>query len=368
MDENALSQILDLLYGASINEALWQPFMKSLLDATGSVGGALILTDSRQPSPLGLQMLGSFADIADDYASNWWQYDPKPAFAEGKVTSQVFSNLDYESALDEAGREFRKWEQSTGIHDHITGFAVVNQHVKFGLSIPGRRQRSVVTRANQKLFCNLVPHMRRAAELGWSHAQALDELFWQQLGGLNAGRAVVLLDANGLVLRASPSAVRILDARDGIAFKKNQLICSDPNQQDQLDRRIAAAIRGHGAAGGSMLIPRPSGRSSLILRTYPIKECAEFFAIAGARALISVVDRSSEKAADDAAMQRLFNLTAREAQLAVLLHMGHSVETASFSMGISLPTARLYLRRILAKTETTRQSDLLKLLTLLCYN
>ena len=59
-------------------------------------------------------------------------------------------------------------------------------------------------------------------------------------------------------------------------------------------------------------------------------------------------------------LQKMFELTPAQAQLAGLLYDGTSVKQAASSLGITEGSARQYLRQIFAKTGTNRQIDLVR--------
>lgn len=79
--------------------------------------------------------------------------------------------------------------------------------------------------------------------------------------------------------------------------------------------------------------------------------------------MLRIVDPLEPRHLPEDIFRNLFHFTLREAQLATMLLSHHSVETAAHSLGISLPTARTYIRNIFEKTSTSRQIDLVNLLT-----
>ena len=56
----------------------------------------------------------------------------------------------------------------------------------------------------------------------------------------------------------------------------------------------------------------------------------------------------------------LFGLSRREAALALLLTRGLTVSQAAQDLGISVMTARAYLRQVFHKTGLSRQADLIR--------
>jgi len=80
-----------------------------------------------------------------------------------------------------------------------------------------------------------------------------------------------------------------------------------------------------------------------------------------AAAAIFVAMAARPQPPSEAALAALFDLTPAEARLfATLASTGSLSETAT-GLGIGLGTARTHLLRLFAKTETTRQAELLRL-------
>jgi DNA-binding CsgD family transcriptional regulator len=61
-------------------------------------------------------------------------------------------------------------------------------------------------------------------------------------------------------------------------------------------------------------------------------------------------------------MKTMYGLTPAESRLADLLLEGLEVRGIADSLGITIETTRFYLKRVLAKTGTRRQSELMKLM------
>ncbi|MBR1213662.1 hypothetical protein [Bradyrhizobium sp. JYMT SZCCT0180] len=65
---------------------------------------------------------------------------------------------------------------------------------------------------------------------------------------------------------------------------------------------------------------------------------------------------------DDEQLQKKFGLTPAEVGLIHELIRGSSLQTAADRLGIKIATARTHLHRIFAKTGTTRQAELMRLM------
>ena len=60
-------------------------------------------------------------------------------------------------------------------------------------------------------------------------------------------------------------------------------------------------------------------------------------------------------------MQAHFGLAASEARLACLLASGDDLRTAGAKLNLTYATARTYMDRVFQKTQTHRQTDLVRL-------
>jgi DNA-binding CsgD family transcriptional regulator len=83
---------------------------------------------------------------------------------------------------------------------------------------------------------------------------------------------------------------------------------------------------------------------------------------AGAAACVFITDPDRSPLPAAAHLQHTFGLSAAETRVATALLDGESIERLSDRLCISRNTARTHLRRLFAKTDTTRQADLIRIL------
>ncbi|WP_280820432.1 helix-turn-helix transcriptional regulator [Pseudaminobacter soli (ex Li et al. 2025)] len=83
----------------------------------------------------------------------------------------------------------------------------------------------------------------------------------------------------------------------------------------------------------------------------------------GAPVAILVVEAPEALATGEKALCEAFGLTGAEARLATRLAAGNSLRNAAVEEGITYETARSRLKTIFRKTDTTRQAELVLLLT-----
>lgn len=204
----------------------------------------------------------------------------------------------------------------------------------------------------------LSPYIAGAMTLAFRHGEKLATAHWD---GLTAGltEPALLLDECGRLLRLSPAMEQVIATADGLDVTAGRLRATHPADDRALDATIRRTLAG---AAGTLRITRRSGRAAYILTLYPLPRQSRMLAPAEAAMLVTIIDPAIPPPASTPHIRAAFDLTPREAEMAIRLMEGHSVESAAAIMAIGLSTARIHLRRILRKTGTARQSELVRLL------
>lgn len=78
--------------------------------------------------------------------------------------------------------------------------------------------------------------------------------------------------------------------------------------------------------------------------------------------VIFLCDPKQKQVANPTIIQETYGLTRSEAIVASMLVDGYSLEDIALELGVETSTARSHLKRVFTKTETHRQSDLVRLL------
>jgi DNA-binding CsgD family transcriptional regulator/pSer/pThr/pTyr-binding forkhead associated (FHA) protein len=171
--------------------------------------------------------------------------------------------------------------------------------------------------------------------------------------------AVVLVGRGGeQVLWANRSARAILERSDGLRAGSYGLRVADASAARQLRRLLSQRANEEG--GGAMHVPRASGRPLALLATPLVRGASS----AGPLYALFITDPDAELETPVATLSRLYGLTVTESEVAGELLAGRTPEELASQLGISIHTARTHVKRILAKTGTRRQSELLRLLLL----
>lgn len=227
---------------------------------------------------------------------------------------------------------------------------------------PGERNFS----AREKALCQLlVPHLKRAVVL---HSRMDVIETERQLYSMTMDRMLlgtIVLDERGLIQRTNRVADEILGEKDGLRISQQSLHADQPAEERELQRLVKAALEATNTGPGvpeALSVTRRSGRPSLgvLVRSIPLGPLSESRHRPAAVAYIRDPERKlhlSQKL-----IRHLFGLTAAEANLALLLADGLTLDEAARQLRIRKNTIRAHLRSIFAKTGVRRQATLVQLL------
>lgn len=111
----------------------------------------------------------------------------------------------------------------------------------------------------------------------------------------------------------------------------------------------------------SLPIPARHGEAPMVLHVAPVRgQARDVFSLASAVVVATPVMAGAGPEAG--VIAGLFDLTRAEARLAAAIASGHTPREAAQKLGVTEATARTTLKRILAKTGSRRQADLVGLL------
>lgn len=208
------------------------------------------------------------------------------------------------------------------------------------------------------LAATLAPHLSRAfaASLRLEQANAWKGLSEAVLEALPNG--VVVLDEDGRLLFANARAHDWAVAYNGLRLADSGISAICNPAAGALRRAVSGAIdAGSGAALAVV-------RRLLSIVVVPVSDRSPWLVVCRPRALVLITDPDAVTPPPATRLRSLFGLTQSEAAFARQLLAGDSVQQAAEHLGIGIATARQHLSRTMAKTETSRQGDLIRVLAL----
>lgn len=186
----------------------------------------------------------------------------------------------------------------------------------------------------------------------------IDGLSRAALDMLSTG--VIVVDSEIRIQLMNSAAQRIVDARDGILVNAVDNICRAGNVRhtSELAEIVQDTIENGSSyeEPGIISVPRGNENRPLTIAVTPAGTADQNYAC------LYICDHDSTPAPSAVAIGKLFNLTPAEAKVAQAIACGEELSDIAESQGVTVSTARTYLKRVFSKTETGRQAELVRLL------
>jgi DNA-binding CsgD family transcriptional regulator len=203
----------------------------------------------------------------------------------------------------------------------------------------------------------LAPHLDRAVRLQTRliSADLRADVVSGALDCLTLG--VVLVDRSGLPVWLNRRAHEVINGSNSLRLSSGGLAGHGPSDTRSLRKMIEGAV----SAGtqGLLAISRGTDLRPLLLIAFPLRPIGSLDApnqFARGVVFISDPDRADNPTVES--LRRAFDLTHREAQIAIAIAHGHGLQAAADTMGVALTTARSQLQQAFAKTGTRHQAEL----------
>lgn len=361
--EDELNDLVERAYAAALDDRLWPDWSWRVTELLGGACCGLYVLD-RSGQLASFTVLHKDMKAVERYIDEQIsRYDPQIPFVTALAGPRLFLDTDHVDPDDPNTAEYLSWQGSIGkIRHYMTTSTRIDEGRYFaGISIHRAVTDGPTPSEPRRMMTRLFPDISRALALGFAHREKLTESYWD---GLLSERETpsALLDDSGRILRSTEAMEAILAAGDGLTGRRGRLTC-DSDDPGGLTRVIHDAVVGTPPRAGVRRIARPSGKPGYIATVYPLVRNLGFPTAIEARALVTVVDPARPRAASASVWAEAFGLTARETEMATLLMAGHSVDSASATLSISAATGRVHLRNLFGKTSTSRQPDLVRLLS-----
>lgn len=362
VSDAATEKLLDLIYDAAIEQDLWQSILIKIADATDSTGGIVF---GQTPSQVYFNYNGRLSeDCNRAYKARHLDNPWNRAMAGQPVGRVVLS--DSVVPLDVLRRtpffdEVLK-PQDTPHNTMIALAAKQDFVVAFNICRGARQGPMDAERVH--FIEHLAPHMARSMHMAFRlHGYgALQRAEYRILDRLAMG--VVLLDAHRRVLYANAAARH--HSRDGGPLRLRHAglsAVSQPHAQ-KLGELIRLALMG--APAGTMSTPQTTEASLLTLLVTPLRgrDIGRFsdLGMRDAAVLIFIIDPANKHGLPEAWVRDAYGLTPAEAKVALAAGSGLPIPEVARQLGLSPNTVKTHLRKVFAKTATTRQAELARLM------
>jgi DNA-binding CsgD family transcriptional regulator len=359
-ESSAFDQLLLTLYRSIHSPNPWSEFLHALCDHFQACAATLVL---RQPArgDRGYMFDANVRQsLMEVYRTANFPDDPFLDLEEG-VACNIFDRVSPEVFLrSRFYNELLKLDNDTD---------VLALNVTFGntylgsLKLSRRAPIGVFGLPEKSLMMRIYPHLKVALEIyERSRRQYLENnAYIKAIDQLAFG--VVILNERGHVIRVNETASRMMKESQLLRVVGNHLQAGEPEHEIQVANAIKAILGTNGAASaaGSLKISAEQPSRSLYMLLKPIQETTpEPGGPPAGVAIFLSVDKLQHNVSIEA-FAKLYHISRAEMALVTELLDGASIIEASATLGISENTARVQLRSVFTKTDTHRQTDLIRL-------
>ena len=171
---------------------------------------------------------------------------------------------------------------------------------------------------------------------------------------------VIVVDVEPKVVFTNKLGAEFLAKKDGLSIGPAGIVRTNQQKDTaELHRLVRLAVdAGDSGKPHALSVEREDSDRplSVVVASLPAED-------GGARVAVLLVSAPEVQPSPSVEMvARLFDLTDAEARLAVALSKGERLEDAAETLGITLSSARTYLKRVFSKTDVDRQAELVRLI------
>jgi DNA-binding CsgD family transcriptional regulator/PAS domain-containing protein len=369
--DSSLHALIGLIYDAALDPRRWSEFLQAYLDAVRATGAVLIYHDVGGHQGAIATSANIPPEANQKYNEHFVAVDPwlYAAEAKGLLCSGAIVLGDEVVPRSHLARTeyYNDFASGYGI-SRMMG-AVISRDGQAASTISTLRPDSLEPfgESERRVLQAVLPHLRRAREVHYrlavaerSNAALLDALDHMPVG-------VIVVQRAGRVVFSNSAASLILEQRDGLTSGASGLEGSTTAVTRALREMVcsaAATSAGKGThSGGVMALPRPSLRRSLSVMVAPLRaQSVPGLPEQSGLAVVFVTDPEFTLQADTEVLRQLWGLTPTEAAIAVKMASGASIPEIADQLAISGGTVRWHVKHVMAKTDTKRQSNLVRVL------
>jgi DNA-binding CsgD family transcriptional regulator len=362
--EQVLSLVGDI-YDAALDPTLWTDALPAIGEFVGGQGGGIVSKDSVSKASAPHYHFGVDPDYVQIYAESHSKFDPLatlPFFDVEQIVS-IPQLVPYGEFCQ--GRFFHEWMQPQDWVDTASCVLEKSALSCSFLTILRKEGCGVVDDEMRQRMALVVPHVRRAVLIG----RAIDlktteaSAFADTLDAISAG--MFLVDAGGRIVHANGSGQALLDERSVLRAGGGKLAAIEAGADKELNQTLALAGAGDAAVGAKGIAVPLKARNGehYVAHALPLTSGERRRAGAGHAATAALFVHKAELAFSSApeTIARLYRLTPTELRvLLAIVEVGGVPEVAE-ALGIGEATVKTHLHRLFAKTGTTRQAELIKL-------
>ena len=369
ISDEKIYDLINLIYDTTVKSspANWLQVYKTISETFSSGPGSLSYYQNDKNN------FGTIASTLDDelfqqYNNYHYKISPFRRKIEKMETGEIFNRSqncsDRTFLKTEIYQEIYK-KQDVFYFDYEVLFNEKN--VSGGITFSRPQTMENFSKQEYKAIRFIIPHIRRAFQTFYKIGQnrKKNQIMAEVLDTIS--QSVVIAGESGEIFYINDNARKIVDKNDGLQIDcKGSLVAGSIQDAKKLKKILASVFKSDFNQkvnyGGTVQISRPSGLRPFSVLVSPIINQPVFSSKSESFALIFITDPEQNIEIIDQVLCDLYELTPSECKLVSILVQGESLKEACELLNVTNNTVRTHLKHIFSKTDTRRQSDLVRLI------
>lgn len=363
--DDVYNRLVGEIYDSVTRANAFEPFLKLLCEVTASSSANMSTVDTTEGCFVGGWIYGFRREDIELYIEeNLISQDP---IAQTIMTSAPGRFYTFRETMDweefKKREIYRRWVEPQGIIDSAGSMIASERNTLTTLFVQRKCEHGEFTEEHLALLNSLVPHLQRAMSL-------YHRLLEKDIGNQPLTDAIdalytptIILDSRGLVSYANKVAREYIDGRRWLSIKDGVLSSTNTALRNKFisylmnnnSYNFAGQIEGHG------IIHAEVDGERIAFYLQPVNSSTDKDGHGGA---LLFIHRQGQRLDESKvpAVKELFHISLAEAQIALLLAHGMSVDAIASYTGRKANTVRMQLKSVFAKTGVNTQSQLVSLL------
>jgi len=357
--------LIDRIYDGVVDGGAWHGIAEALAAACSATSAVLKLQDAQEHVDLVDMTANLMVDAKRrDWADYWHRHDLWVEKSLSFGLSKIVTSRDLLADAELKRTDFHNdWLRRLDIFHMMGAVFPAGEGAIAILGIHRPERAGFFSQADRRQLAGLLPHLRRAFQLRRKLAQAQAAAHTLSSVLDQSTDAIVVVDGERNMVFANAHAERLLRQNTDIGAREGKLVvhrAECTSQLAQLVKQCVQTASGHASSPGGCIPLARRERLPLCLTVAPLR-CLPGDADMAEKAVIFIRDPEAHSVAS-MRLRELFGLTPTEAAVAKALAEGLSPDQIAHDHGIGLGTVRSHLKKILQKTNTNKQSQLVSTL------
>ena len=372
MDRRRSSLLIPEIYQATVNPSHWDYVLEMIARLTESKSACLYYQDKDLGIANTVAQFGCPADPMLDYKRQYAKLDSlfdkaPPGTETDDIQYQIISR-DKDKVIDVESDLYKKWLKPQKIYHLGRVQFLDNNAQKASVSILRDRIAGAWHEGDIRIIDEIVPHLRRALDIHaeFSRLRVQQDALMKGLDRLVIG--LILYDRNAQSVYINPTAKAIIKSHPALTLNGDELLLNSTNDNKNLHQTIldTASIDPEDSWKQSVAIgiTHPDVVAPLPLLVTPMHAhlLTSDLNYEGAKVAVFLSDPNLQQPISVPNLVSVYGLTPSEAQVAISMANGHSIDEIARTSNHSSHTIRSQLKSTFKKTGVSRQSELIKLL------